>query len=41
MKLIIVRHGKTKLNKENRIQGQLCNSDFTEKGLKQIEKIII
>ncbi len=40
MRLIIVRHGETKLNKEGRIQGQLCNSDFTERGLKQIEKVI-
>jgi broad specificity phosphatase PhoE len=40
MRLIIVRHGETKLNKERRIQGQLCNSDFTEKGLRQIEKVI-
>ncbi len=40
MKLFLVRHGETKWNHENRLQGQK-NSPLTEKGLKQIKEMAL
>lgn len=39
MKLIIVRHGETVWNAEDKAQGFQHNSPFTEKGLRQIRSV--
>ena len=39
MKICFVRHGETNYNRDNRLQGQVNDSNLTERGIKQAEEI--
>jgi len=41
LKLILVRHGETRWNKEGRVQGTSSDTELSDKGIKQVNKLAL
>ena len=41
MKLILVRHGETRWNKEGRVQGNSSDTELSDRGIKQVSKLAL